>query len=87
MAARGSGAEYGRGAPGVPRLQRPRRVKVGGVYVEVAGCKRCERGSVDSPCTCLVQDRCAEVDDDGHQCCLGVGHTLKHVTGTGVYWA
>lgn len=49
-------------------------------------CARCVHGEDAAPCTCPVQDRCSATSDHGHQCILGAGHSLKHVTARGHYW-
>lgn len=65
----------------------PRAVRHRGARAVVPGeCVRCHAGEECAPCTCTVQDRCAELNAKGHQCALGAGHTLKHVTVAGVYW-
>jgi hypothetical protein len=49
-------------------------------------CERCQGGDPDARCRCDAVDRCSETDSKGHQCMLGAGHSLKHVTATGDYW-
>jgi len=49
-------------------------------------CELCVVGDARATCTCVVQDRCAERNDAGHQCMLGAGHSLRHVTAAGKHW-
>lgn len=72
-----------KGAPGVARRLLRRLPPV---TSPDGSCLRCVRGIDEAPCTCIVQDRCSATDDSGHQCSLGAGHTLQHVTAAGHYW-
>lgn len=71
-----------------PRPRRSRFLGAGkGASIPTDGrCPLCHHGEEAAKCTCPVQDRCSAVTDNGHQCILGVGHTLKHVTARGHYW-
>jgi hypothetical protein len=70
--------------PGTGRKKMPPEGRV--FRPSLVDCELCHGGDARKACTCILQDRCSDTNDSGHQCILGAGHSLRHVTAAGKYW-